>query len=183
MPEISCFYIHYNLTPDYIIFIKFEKYFIIYLSEVLIITLSYDTFMKIPKLFDFYILSLVLTEDIHQLYKLYEKYTINTIHLWKRLYLCNKYKNVYIHRKNLLNKCEPTRQSSNKKIKKFIKNLNRVFYNDKPIAIMEIYINKIIDNAESEMKEGIKLNNKISLLTGIKKKYGEDIYDQIRNYL
>jgi len=183
MTEISCYYVYYNFTPEYITFIKYEKYFIVRINNYKMITLSYETFMKIPKLFDFYILSLILTEDAQQLYKIDDGYCLMTVYLWKRLYLTEDYKYVYLHDNNLFNKCEPKRETSNKKIKKFIKFFNNIFENDEPITLMTIYLNAIINGAEKELNKGLHLNNTIRLLTGIKKKYGGDIYDAIRKYV
>jgi len=139
--------------------------------------------MKIPRLFDFYILSLILVEDAHQFYKIDDNYCSKTIYLWERLYLTKDYRYVYIHHKNLLNKRQPKRETSNKKIKKFIKFFNNLFENDEPITLIEKYLNAIITPAENELNEGLHKNNTIQLLTGIKNKYGEDIYDQIRKYV
>jgi hypothetical protein len=93
------------------------------------------------------------------------------------------YNDVLLGTKNILNKCEPKRETSNKKIKKFIKFFNNLFENDEPITLIEKYLNAIITPAENELNEGLHKNNTIRLLTGIKKKYGEDIYDQIRKYV
>ena len=183
MPEISCYYVHYRLASEYITFITYENYIIVRINEYKMITLSNETFMKITRLFDFYILSLILVEDAQQFYKIDDNYCLMTIYLWERLYLTKDYRYVYIHHKNLLNKRQPKRETSNKKIKKFIKFFNNLFENDEPITLIEKYLNAIITPAENELNEGLHKNNTIQLLTGIKKKYSEDIYDQIRKYV
>lgn len=189
MPEISCFYIHFNRFPREIIFIRFEKYFIVWICNYKKITLSYETFINIPKLFDMYVLSLLLTENtresikINEIYKSYNvQYWIRTKYLWKGIYFCNYYENVYVNHRNLLNKCEPMRETSNKKIKKFIKQLNRNYLLFNTKGFIEQYMYKI--NIElNDLQVMIFINNTISILTGIKKKYGKDIYEIIRSYL
>jgi len=185
MEEISCFYVHFTRAPCHITFTKFEKYFIVRLCNFNNIALSIETFMDIPYLFDIYILSLFLTENTQQLHMLNgtKSYYTKTRCLWKRMRICNGYEFVHIDSRNLLNKREPLRQTSDKKIRKFVRNFNRIFEEDEPIEILRMSIYSIINEAEQELEKGLDYNNKISLLTGIKKKYGMDIYDMIRSYL
>jgi len=185
MSEISCFYIHFNRTPMHITFIKFEKYFIVCLCNDNAIAISFETFMKIPYLFDFYILSLFLTEDTQQLHIRNDTmgYYTKTRCLWKRMCICNGYEFVHIDNRNLLNKREPTRETSNKKIRKFIKYFNRIFQEDDPIEILGRSIYPIINEEQQKLEKVLDYNNKISLLTGIKKKYGIDIYYIVRRHL
>jgi len=97
--------------------------------------------------------------------------------------ITNGYEFIHIDRRNLLNKCEPKRETSDKKIRKFIKNFNRMFQEDDPTVIFERSIYPIIDEAQQELEKGLDYNNKISLLAGIRKKCGRDIYDVIRSYM
>ena len=182
MTEISGFYVRNgNYAKDFI-FIKFEKYFIIYIEGYKKIILSYETFMNIPYLFDLYIISLILVEDLHIIYhKKHIGYNIkNKLILLDTLFTDLHHEYVYLSLKNLLNKCEPKRQSSNKKIRKSIKNLNRDFETSNPKELIERYISTIINETDKKINY---YNTTFCVLTGIRKKYGEDIYDQIRNYL
>lgn len=141
MPEISCFYIKSNITiTTRIIFIKFDKYFIVRICDYKQVILSFYTFMLIPYLFETYILSLILTQDTNKLVKENE-FWMKTKFLWKRIKFFNVYNDVIIGNKNLLNKCEPKRETSYKKIMKFIKQFNNEFRYDNPLE----YINKFIN--------------------------------------
>ena len=179
MTEISCF----NGSPRDFYFIKFEKYFIIRLYNYNKIVLSYETFMKIPKLFDFYILSLFLTEDTRQLHILNG---IKMRYLWKGKSICDNSEYIHIYELNLLNKCEPKRETSNKKIRKFIKNFNRDFIYNNPMEYLSTFITDEVKKTNEniyKLQQLVYNDNTISLLTGIRKKYGNDIYDIIRNHL
>jgi hypothetical protein len=186
MPEISCFYVNNRITiTTRIIFIRFDKYFIVRVCNYKQIILSYETFIKIPKLFETYILSLLLTEDNSKLIKV-NVFWMKTKYLWKREKYLNMYNDVIIGNKNLLNKCEPKRETSNKKIKKFIKQFNNEFRYDNSFEYIKKFINNEIKQTDEELNNlqiMVYKDNTISLLTGIKKKYGKDIYEIIRSYL
>jgi hypothetical protein len=180
MPEVSCFHIKNRITLGAkIIFIKFEKYFILRVCNYKQIILSFETFMKIPKLFEIYILSLLLTEHENKLW-------IRTKYLWKRDTYLYMYNDVLLGTKNILNKCEPKRETSNKKIKKFIKQFHYEFIYDNPLEYITKYINFEIRKTDEEI-ENLQImvykDNTIDILTGIRKKYGRDIYDVIRSHL
>ena len=94
------------------------------------------------------------------------------------------YRYISVGKKNPLNKSEPKRESSDKKIRKFIKNFNREFDRDDPIALITMFVEDEIENTNvNEILAEYYKNNRISLLTGIKKKFGRDIYDMIRIHL
>jgi transcription initiation factor IIE alpha subunit len=82
------------------------------------------------------------------------------------------YKPIFIRKRNPLNKLEPKRETSLKKINKF----------DLPHTLIESEIN-IEQNEINRILLKHYNDNIISLLTGIKKKYGRDIYDKIRVFL
>ena len=69
------------------------------------ITLSYGTFMKIPKLFEIYVISLILTENTcsqHMKIDLNMKgYHTKTRYLWKKQIICEDHELIYINRRNL----------------------------------------------------------------------------------
>ena len=179
MTEISCF----NGYPMDIYFIKFEKYIIVRLHNHNRIILSYETFMKIQRLFNFYILSLFLTEDTRDLHILNG---IKMRYCWNEKSICEKCEYIHINEQKLLHRCQPKRETSNKKIRKFIKIFNREFQHNDPIEYVSIFIKdemKKTDKDLYKLQQMVYKDNTISLLTGIRKKYGNDIYDIIRNHL
>jgi hypothetical protein len=148
--EISCFYIHYNhQTPINITFIKYQKYFkILFLNNKPIILSIYE-FMKIPRLFEWYILSLMTTKEINKVYdNNNRKYGIYCQINWRRYYFKEDYKLIYLENhsnKNPLKSQEPKRQSSVKKIKKFVKAYNyylNIDYLEKPLELLNELIKK-----------------------------------------
>jgi len=187
MPEFSCFYKKNNITiMTRIIFIKFEKYFIIRLCNYKQIILSNETLMTIPKLFEIYVLSLLLTKDHSNLIKIMNGYWMKTKFLWKQIKYLDMYNYVRFGNKNLLNKCQPKRETSNKKIKKFIKQFNYEFRYDNPLEYINKFINYEIRKTDEELEKlqiMVYKDTTISILTGIRKKYGRDIYDVIRSHL
>jgi hypothetical protein len=122
-----------------------------------------------------------MKEDKHHLYNRKNGYYLIAVYQYCRFIY------VYIHHRNLLNKCEPKRETSNKKIRKFIKEFNKEFQG---VSIMYEHLNIYMQMITGLIKYcyyllfGYKTDNKtVSLLTGIKKKYGRDIYDVIRSHL
>jgi methyl coenzyme M reductase subunit C-like uncharacterized protein (methanogenesis marker protein 7) len=94
------------------------------------------------------------------------------------------YRYISVGKRNPLKKSEPKSESSDKKIRKFIKNFNREFDKDDPISLMSMLVkDEIEDTNVNEILATYYKNNTISLLTGIKKKFGRDIYDMIRIHL
>ena len=113
------------------------------------IVLSYSSLISYPDLFQFYILSLLLTENTQKLDKYINLYIneffIKTTVLFSIDDFMDDYSTICISNTNLLNKNEPLRQSSNKKINKFIKNFNRIYSSIDPNYLINIYINKQIN--------------------------------------
>ena len=149
--NISCFYINSYRQPINITFIKYEDYFkILFLNNKPII-ISIQQFMKIPKLFEWYILSLVATYD-NNIIKKNNEYGILTQEYSKDEYFTSSYDLIYLEKhskKNPLKSQKPKRQSSVKKIKKFIKAYNYYLNNgeyDTPLYLLNDLINTNISN-------------------------------------
>ena len=189
MPEVSCFYIHFNRSPRQITFIKFDNYFSVCLDPCKPIIITLDTMISIPYLFEIYMLSLLVTEDTRSVvlmteFRIIKTHMIRIKFLYKRRGFMNGYRYISVGKKNPLNKSEPKRESSDKKIRKFIINFNREFNEDDPIALMSMLVEDEIEETNvNEILAEYHKNNQISLLTGIKKKFGRDIYDMIRIHL
>ena len=188
----SCVYLYLRTGLNLIVFTKFDNYFIVKHDRKNIITITTETLVSIPNLFKIYILSLLVTEDTRNVVKMKTKY-FNNIRYTLLIKYQNEpmifndtYKNVYIGKRNPLNKLEPKRESSLKKINKFIKNFNKTFEYDSPNTLIEKFIESEINIEQNEINKILLKHyndNTISLLTGIKKKYGTDIYDKIRCHL
>jgi len=189
MPEISCFYIHFNHSPRQIVFVKFDNYFSVRLDPSRPVIITLNTMSSIPYLFEMYMLSLLVTEDTQSVilmteFRIIKTHMIRTKFLYKRRGFMEGYRYISVGKKNPLNKSEPKRESSDKKIRKFIKNFNREFDRDDPIALITMFVEDEIENTNvNEILAEYYKNNRISLLTGIKKKFGRDIYDMIRIHL
>lgn len=187
-----CVYFYVKTSLNLIVFTKFDNYFIINHDRNNIIIVSHETLVLLPNLFKIYILSLLVTEDTRNVIKTKTKYSNKIIYTLPikyqnmPLFFNETYKNVYIGKRNPLNKLEPKRESSLKKINKFIKNFNKTFEYDSPNTLIEKFIESEINIEQNEINKILLKHyndNTISLLTGIKKKYGTDIYDKIRIFL
>jgi hypothetical protein len=193
LPEVTCcVYFYVKTSLNLIVFTKFDNYFIINHDRNNIIIVSHETLVLLPNLFKIYILSLLVTEDTRNVIKTKTKYSNKIIYTLPikyqnmPLFFNETYKNVYIGKRNPLNKLEPKRESSLKKINKFIKNFNKTFEYDSPNTLIEKFIESEINIEQNEINKILLKHyndNTISLLTGIKKKYGTDIYDKIRIFL
>lgn len=174
MEEISCYYYHANYFPRHIVFIKYENYFKIYLSTYRWIILSKNTFMKIPNLFEYYLLSLLTTENIDEIKN--NKIILKVEFNWKGLYFTDYYDDVEIK----INK-NSIRETSDKKIKKFIKNFKKNF--NSPLFEISKLILSRTKKEEIEIDRYNKYNKKIRTLIYLKKKFDDDIAEIIFNYL
>lgn len=193
LPEVTCcVYFYVKTSLNLIVFTKFDNYFIINHDRNNIIIVSHETLVLLPNLFKIYILSLLVTEDTRNVIKTKTKYSNKIIYTLPikyqnmPLFFNETYKNVYIGKRNPLNKLEPKRESSLKKINKFIKNFNKTFEYDSPNTLIEKFIESEINIEQNEINKILLKHyndNTISLLTGIKKKYGTDIYDKIKGFL
>ena len=198
MVEVSCYHIHANRNERHIAFIRFEKYIKVILSSYRTIILSIEDFMTIPDLFEYYLLSLVITEDTTKI--IYEpgenrignplRYGISTEMNWKRMYFTDYYSKIFLNiSKNPFKSLEPKRQTSDKKIRKFIKHFSEDFEDYGTDVLFELINSRcrkseiMIENLEKEVKKEEEFKKRIKLLTGIKKRYGVDVYSLIIKYM
>lgn len=187
MVEISCFHVHYNKIPIYLVFIKYQNYMKIKINNRKPIILSINTFMDIPLLFEFYILSLLCTFDyshIEIIDNTTRRFSIKTIRYWKHIAFSPSYNLIELDiKKNPLNTKEPKRESGNKKINKFIKAFHGLSVKH-PLDLIEEFILSSEYNESSKLvKAFINYQNKITLLTLIKSNYGDDIYSLVHNFM
>jgi hypothetical protein len=188
----SCVYLYLRTGLNLIVFTKFDNYFIVKHDRKNIITITPETLVSIPNLFKIYILSLLVTENTRNVVKIKTKY-FNNIRYTLLIKYQNEpmifndtYKNIFVGKRNPLNKLEPKRETSSKKINKFIKKFNSTFEFNSPDTLIKKFIESEINIEQNEINKILLKqynDNTISLLTGIKKKFGRDIYDKIKGYL
>ncbi len=191
--SISCFFITNHIEGHInIIFIKFRSFIKVILNNKSVI-LNFRQLISNYRLFQIYLLSLLLTEDISKIdidvvdNKII--YGISTLKYWKNFYLTLSYKTVYFKKKfnkNLLNTQEPKRSTSLKKINKFM----RIFYNlynegyiINPIYVFYEYYSYQTNDIAEYIKKYREYNKKIEILSNILHNYGYDIYSCIKIYL
>ena len=161
MVSISCFYNHYNRFSLNLIFITYDRYIKIICNEkAVIMTKEQLTWNK--DMYEFYILSLILTEDDRFITKIEgeKHYVISTKKYWKNLYLTKYYDNIEIPKyiRNPLNSQEPKRHSSFKKIRKFIKFFERQI--EIVVSFEQIFNDIITDNMKINMNKYFRDMNK-----------------------
>jgi hypothetical protein len=190
MTEVSLYYVHSNRNPRYIAFVKYEKFIKVILSDFHAINFTIENFMSVQQLFEFYILSQITTKDLDKINhnkNLCNEYSISVEYDWKLMYCLRYYTDVRIDKfsNNPMNSKEPKRQTSDKKIRKFIKNFNTKFNHD-PIDRINVFIDtKCRDDyvVVKKYEKYIENEKNVSIFTGIKRKYGSDIYNSILKFM
>lgn len=142
MTDISCIYSSSRYDEILMIFVKFSNFITVHLYGCNKITLKFETFINIPMLYDLYIISLLLTENTKKLdiTNFNDKYYLNVESLYNFNYYKHPYLPIDIGNKNLLLKQNPKRETTSKKLRKFIKHLNFKFSNVDQKAIIISYI-------------------------------------------
>lgn len=185
MVQISCFYVHYNIAPIFFVFIKYNNYFKVILNNIDII-LENKQLVNNKELFQIYILSLLCTEDASIISYVTENnknvYGVSTMRYWKSLYFSSNYKFIELNKRYKNPFIEPKRCSSKNeyiKFNKYLENYMNVIKH--PYNLIIDFINhntKVEFNIINKYK---KHNNIIMLLMCVKRKFGNDIYDKIKN--
>ena len=193
MVSISCFYVHYNYDPINIIFVKFENFIKIYLNDKSII-LTIKQLVSIKKLFQIYLLSLLLTEDTSKISIDVENYRniyygVSTIKYWKNIRLTDYYQIILLEKspyKNPLNATEPKRSTSLKKINKFMRKFNK-YYDEKYIMDVEQVFDEyyIMETTYlyNYFQRYIEHEKKIEMLSVILHNYGRDVYSAVQRHM
>ena len=154
MIEISCFYIHYNRNPVNFTFIKYEKFMkIIFQTKKIVIPI--EKLKNHQLLFQFYILSLLCTEDPSKVSRVRNGYGISTEKFWKYIEFYQDYDVITLEKdrkKNPLSSQEPKRETSAKKQKKFFKLLEgygeRRFFRD-PMFYIDNYQSELLERTNA----------------------------------
>jgi hypothetical protein len=148
MTEISCIYSSSRNDEVLIVFLKYSNFITVHLYGCNKITLKFDVFVNIPMLYDLYVISLLLTENTKKLdtTDFNDRYYLNVTSLHNFNYYHRPYLPIDIGNKNLLLKQNPKRQTTSKKLRKFIKHLNFNFTDVDYRTILSSYITAAIVN-------------------------------------
>lgn len=191
MVEVSCFYIH-SINSINFTFIKFNNFMKIILNKRSVI-LTNKQIIENSKLFQIYILSLLCTKDTSNIQVIYNDrykkdfYGIAARKYWQCNYYTDNYEIIEFEKSNLksprnpLKILEPKRESGMKKIRKFMKLFNLIRIN--PIECIREYYEIESMQYIDYFSRYISYNKKIYVLSMIKSKYGNDIYEKIISFI
>ena len=188
MIEISCFYIDYNHTPINITFIKYDKFIKVF-SQGKSIVVALEYLSNDQMLFQFYILSLLCTENTSRISRRTaidgnNIYGVSTEKIGDHFAFTGRYDFIALENKSFKNPFlsqEPKRETSIKKQLKFLRTMHNNFdlYLNVQSAI-QVYQNMLISNLNID--EIIEYEKRINLLCCIRR-FNRDIYSAIRNFL
>lgn len=193
MIEVSCFYVHYNRDPVNFTFIKYDKFMKIIVQKRKII-IKIENLKNYKTLYQFYILSLLCTEDTSKIYYVNDDVFdenqvvcgISTQKYWKNLYFSYYYEIIILEKnyfKNPFFSQEPKRETSIKKQKKLFKMISN-YDDDGHIFHPLCYINNFqyIMINDLNMEKVIQYERQIYLLCCIRG-FNRDIYTNIKKFL
>jgi hypothetical protein len=192
-PSISCYYLHYNRQPYNFTFIKFEKFVKVILNTRAVV-MTFKQLVDNAKLFKIYQLSLLLTNDTEQIFTSICEFTgaiiygVMTVWYWKYLRISGfeEFTVLEKHRyKNPLKSCEPKRESSRKKIKKFLKLFNSEDVVNKmkdPDVVVREFFQKESADIYEYFRRYIEHERKVEMLSVILHNYGRDVYSCVRKF-
>ena len=173
-------------------FIKYDKYMKICVNHKKMV-IEIHKLKKYRDLYNFYILSLLCTEDTSKIERFYNDiynkyvYGVVTEKFWKCMYF-TKYKEVInfdvdYFRNPFLSK-EPKRETSVKKQKKIIKEVDTYIkaYQINLVEIIDKYLSEILDGVCGETNEIIEYEKKIYLLSCVKT-FNKDIYSNVMRFM
>jgi len=197
--EVSCVYFDYNYKqePIIFIFIKYDRFIKIkYGNENKSIIIKIENLKKNKLLFNFYILSILITNNISKNYEIssfygicsYDKYNfVDFEKTWLKISNYDKFSFIEFEKiwvKNHFLSQEPKKETSIKKQKKFIKMINNYYdYGDitDPIYLINIFQEFLLNKYTNEIKKIIEYENKIYLLSCIRG-FNRDIYSNIKKF-
>jgi len=188
MIEISCFYIDYNHAPVNITFIRYDKFIKIF-SQRKSIVVALEYLSNDQMLFQFYILSLLCTENTSRISRRTaidgnNIYGVSTEKIGDHFAFTGRYDFIALENKSFKNPFlsqEPKQETSIKKQLKFLRMMHDKFdsYLNVQSAI-QVYQNMLISNLNID--EIVEYEKRINLLCSIRG-FNRDIYLTIRNFL
>jgi hypothetical protein len=193
MVEVSCFYIHFKINSINFTFIKYEKFVKIIFQEKRIV-MKIENLRNYQILFQFYLLSLLCTEDVSKIkavnfrnkWRNMNDYAISTLKYWKYSSYCDVYDNITLEKsctRNPFLSQEPKRETTIKKLNKLLKMINN-YYNKQTFRHPSYYINNFIIKkiAETNIENVIQYEKEIYLLSCIRG-LNRDIYSAIKKFM
>jgi hypothetical protein len=173
-------------------FIEFDNFFKVIINNKKIVLTKQELTLN-SRLFQIYLISLLLTEDIIIIDKImFDKsyiygirsrwYIYNNINFQKVKFTIMR---IFLNR-NPLNASSPKRSSSPKKIRKFIKLIDKFYKNNKIIDLSFIILIFYIDEAHpliDYFERYIAHEKKIQMLSVILHNYGRDVYGAVNKFL
>ncbi len=194
LPSISCYYLHYNRQPYNFTFIKFEKFVKVLLNNRVVV-MTFKQLVENTKLFKIFQLSLLLTKDTTQIATSVNEttgdvmYGVITKWYWKHLRISEFEKFTVLEKsqyKNPLKSCEPKRESSRKKINKFLKLFNSEDIVNKmkdPDAVVLELFQKESAEIFDYFRQYIEHERKVEMLSVILHNYGRDVYSCVKRFV
>jgi len=194
MPSISCFYYRlWTRKPFTFIFVKFEKFVKVMLDHKAVI-LTNEELASNPELFQMFVLSLLLTENTSKVDSVINddnkiSYGVSSYQYWNssrpKFELCfNELEKS--RTKNPLNAREPTRASSDKKVRKFFKSFREFYENEMikdPSIIVEEYLDRHASDVINYFNRYIEHECKVQMLSSIFHNFGRDIYASVNRFI
>jgi hypothetical protein len=195
--SISCFNFHYFDNSFKFIFIEFDNYIKVIVNNKMIVLTKQELTLN-TRLFQIYLISLLLTEDTKNissftLDKLYiygvrSRWYVKTLDCFNmvlkdkdRFSMISKLSN-----RNPLNASSPKRSSGPKKIRKVMKLVDK-FYKDYNIIdlsfIVSIFYRNELQPSIDYFERYIAYEKKIEMLSVIHHNYGRDVYSAVNRFL
>ena len=194
LPSISCYYLHYNRLPYNFTFIKFENFVKVLLNNRVVV-MTFKQLVENTKLFKIFQLSLLLTKDTTQIATSVNEttgdvmYGVITKWYWKHLRISEFEKITVLEKsqyKNPLKSCEPKRESSRKKINKFLKLFNSQDIVNKmkdPDVVVLEFFQKESAEIFDYFRQYIEHERKVEMLSVILHNYGRDVYSCVKRFV
>ncbi len=191
--SISCFNFQKFLNSYKFMFIEFDDFFKVIINNKMVVLTKQDLTLN-PRLFQIYLISLLLTEDTKTIKKcMLNIYGTNSrwfsddltieMNLEERVKLTIMTK---LSNRNPLNASSPKRSSGPKKIRKFMKLLDK-FYKSNKITnlsfILSIFYRNELQPSIDYLERFFAHEKKIEILSSIFHKYGRDVYASVNRFL
>jgi hypothetical protein len=196
-PSISCFNFHWFDNSFKFIFIEFDNYIKVIVNNKMIVLTKQELTLN-TRLFQIYLISLLLTEDTKNIssftldksyiYGVRSRWYVKTLDCFNmvlidrdRFSMISKLSN-----RNPLNTSSPKRSSGPKKIRKVMKLVDK-FYKDYNIIDLSFIVSIFFKN-ETELlfyyfERYIAYEKKIEMLSVIHHNYGRDVYSAVNRFL
>jgi len=194
--SISCFNFQKFLNSYKFMFIEFDDFFKVIINKKMVV-LTKQELTSNSRLFQIYLISLLLTEDIitvkkimlnnSYIYGIKSRWFSDDITIEMNLEERVKFTIMTkLANRNPLNASSPKRSSGQKKIRKFMKLIDK-FYRSNNITdlsfIVPIFYRNELQPSIDYFERYIAHEKKIQMLSSIFHKYGRDVYSSVNKFL